>query len=633
MSKIFLSYRRNDVPGSAGRLYDRLLEYFADDEVFLDVDSIEPGADFIEALAHAVPNSAVVLVLMGKDWLDALDEQGRRKIDNPSDFVRAEVTAALAAGVRVIPVLIGDARMPPEHLLPDTMQGLARLNAAHLNHRRFYADVEDLITVIDQHLHGESQAQREKPKSARRVESGSHRRFSIDQARKAENRARSGRNVNLLIAAVLIVILVLLGLQIARQDPAQNPPPLAADAAEKQSLAVLPFDSLSADPNSSFFADGIADELLTMLDGIEGLRLASRTSTFALRGQGLTVPELARRFNVNHVLAGAVRQEGGHVRISVQLVDARSDRQIWADSFDREVTDLFAIQEEIATAIAGALQLALGEDHAARRAGTDNPSAYSRYLQGLGFFRKRGGEALERAVQILGAAVQADPQFAQAAALLAASYAQYNYYVSPPMSNAPVLGLRYAKQALAADPENGLAHAVLGYLLGEREQWIQARDHVEQSLSLEPRNDLVRLWAAIHFLKVGELERGLAEARVAHGLDPDLGVNNSWLAIAYALNGLDEQARLFSRRASERGHRVAELAIEQQRYASPGSAGDALGRIGDASGAERQMRLVWLWHPQAQALRSSEAFSRFAEQTGWTAYWTHFGRPGAAQVR
>jgi hypothetical protein len=142
--KIFINYRRGDDPGNTGRLFDRLQEVFSRDRLFMDVESIEPGLDFVQALQEQVAQCDVLFSVIGKGWLDARDETGARRFDNPADFVRIEIEAALAQGKRVIPVLVGEARMPRADELPDAMKPLARRNAVRLTHERFRADTQGL---------------------------------------------------------------------------------------------------------------------------------------------------------------------------------------------------------------------------------------------------------------------------------------------------------------------------------------------------------------------------------------------------------------------------------------------------------------------------------------------------------
>jgi hypothetical protein len=148
MAQIFISYRRQETSHLAGRLFDRLADRFGEDRVFMDVDSIEPGLDFGDAIQQAVGSSDVLLALIGREWLTATDEGGRRRLDDPDDIVRLEVEAALERSIRVIPVLAEGAIMPRRQDLPDSLAGLVRRNAVRLTHESFRHEAARLIEVI-----------------------------------------------------------------------------------------------------------------------------------------------------------------------------------------------------------------------------------------------------------------------------------------------------------------------------------------------------------------------------------------------------------------------------------------------------------------------------------------------------
>ena len=167
--RIFTNYRRGDDPGNTGRLFDRLQETFAPEQLFIDVDNIPPGLDFIRVLEEQVSQCDALLVVIGPRWLDAADPQGKRRLDSPDDFVRIEIESALTQGKRVIPVLVGDARMPAADELPETMRLLARRNAVRLTYERFRADTQGLIKALQQALE-EVAAARAQEETTRRAE-------------------------------------------------------------------------------------------------------------------------------------------------------------------------------------------------------------------------------------------------------------------------------------------------------------------------------------------------------------------------------------------------------------------------------------------------------------------------------
>jgi hypothetical protein len=148
MGRIFINYRRQDTEGYVGRLYDRLSQFFEQGDIFMDVDSIRPGADFVQVLEEAVAGCDVLIAMIGPQWVSITDEAGTRRLEQWNDFVRIEIASALKLNKVVIPVLVGQARMPPPDLLPDDLKLLARRNAIELSHQRFGYDVEKLIAAI-----------------------------------------------------------------------------------------------------------------------------------------------------------------------------------------------------------------------------------------------------------------------------------------------------------------------------------------------------------------------------------------------------------------------------------------------------------------------------------------------------
>jgi hypothetical protein len=152
--KIFINYRRGDDPGFAGRLFDRLHEAFEPERLFMDVDNIAAGLDFLRVLEEQVAQCDVLLAVIGKGWIDACDATGAHRLDSPDDFVRIEIESALKQDKRVIPVLVGEAHMPRPEELPETMRPLARRNAVRLTHERFHADAQGLIKALQQALDG-----------------------------------------------------------------------------------------------------------------------------------------------------------------------------------------------------------------------------------------------------------------------------------------------------------------------------------------------------------------------------------------------------------------------------------------------------------------------------------------------
>src|SRR6056297_566897 len=202
--------------------------------------------------------------------------------------------------------------------------------------------------------------------------------------------------------------------------PADQEPRLAGDA-EEPSIAVLPFVNMSDDASNEYFADGISEELLNILAGIDGLKVASRTSAFSFKDTNTPIPEIAEVLGVRHVLEGSVRKQGNRVRITAQLIEAGDDAHLWSETYDRNLDDIFVVQEEIAQAITLALEDVIGARSVAVAAPTRNMDAYQSYLRGRSRFYQRA--ELDEAIADLEYATQHDPGFAEAWIYLAAAHA------------------------------------------------------------------------------------------------------------------------------------------------------------------------------------------------------------------
>ena len=240
---------------------------------------------------------------------------------------------------------------------------------------------------------------------------------------------RTGNKLNVAIVVLLAAAVTLLVLERfgGERDNGYDDAALPAESkrlevagseAEERSIAVLPFVNMSDDPGNEYFSDGISEELLNVLVKVDGLTVASRTSSFAFKGKEVSVPEIAEKLKVNHVVEGSVRKAGNRVRITAQLIDVGSDRHIWSETYDRELADVFAIQDEISLRIVEALKIALGAEtvDAMSAAGhpTDNLVAYELYLQGRYFWQRGGGVNIRNAIELFIEAIELAPVFARA---------------------------------------------------------------------------------------------------------------------------------------------------------------------------------------------------------------------------
>jgi serine/threonine protein kinase/tetratricopeptide (TPR) repeat protein len=289
-------------------------------------------------------------------------------------------------------------------------------------------------------------------------------------------------------------------------------------------IAVLPFVSTSPDPENEYFSDGISEEIINALTQIEGLHVAARTSSFSFKGKSVEVGDIAKRLNVRHVLEGNVRKAGDRVRVTAQLVDASNGYQLWSERYDRQLADIFDVQDEIARAIVERLKVAFAAGATPRlvKVTTNNMEAYQQYLKGRAMLYRRG-PWIARALESFQKAVAVDPEYAQAWAGVADAYTTlcYSGYRRP--AETMPTALDAATRATVGDPGSAEAHNALATvaLLWERDFKKAEREFLE-ALALNPWYMQARCWYGLFFLQwgVGRYDAGLTEAWRAFEADP-----------------------------------------------------------------------------------------------------------------
>jgi adenylate cyclase len=278
------------------------------------------------------------------------------------------------------------------------------------------------------------------------------------------------------------------------------------------SICVLPFQNMSGDPEQEYFSDGISEDITTDLSKISALEVIARNTAFTFKGQAVDIGDVARRLGVTHVLEGSVRKVGGRVRVTAQLIDGTSGGHVWADRYDRDLTDIFAIQDEISKAIVDALKVKLlpREKHAIEHRGTTNAEAYNLYLLGRqywisGDFGDRRRE--ERVIRICRRATELDPQYAQAWALM--SLAQANLYYAYPANEGLEDGSDAAERALSLDPAIAEAHLPRAWSLRAEGRVEDANSEVALALKLAPDSWEVNKEAARLLYRQREIDRAI----------------------------------------------------------------------------------------------------------------------------
>jgi len=307
------------------------------------------------------------------------------------------------------------------------------------------------------------------------------------------------------------------------------------------SVAVLPFANVGKDTATEYFADGMADELTTALARVPGLKVAARSSAFTFRDQTVGAQHVGKTLHVGNVLEGSVRREGGRLRVTAQLVNTASGLAVWSDSYERELKDVFQVQDELTHSITAALYPTLaGTAHdtaesarlAVARAprGTSDLSAYDLFLQGRHYFGWGGAPSLWKAIGFFQQAIAADSTFARAHAALAMSYDLLPDYGGAPADSVIPLAEAHALRAIALDPALADAHLALGDVRVHQWRWADAERELDRSVSLDPSNPTVHLWHAELLLGMGEVEEAVGHAKMAQALDPLTAVTNQTLS-------------------------------------------------------------------------------------------------------
>jgi serine/threonine-protein kinase len=355
--------------------------------------------------------------------------------------------------------------------------------------------------------------------------------------------------------------------------------PSVAGPKAAPSIAVLPFTDMSPEKDQGYFAEGIAEELLNALAHIQGLRVVARTSAFALKSMNLDIREIGRMLSVKAVLEGSVRKAGNRLRVTAQLINVEDGFHLWSERYDREMADVFAIQDEISAAIVENLKVKLlaGEKTALRRRSTDDPEAYSLYLKGLYFFARPDPESYGKALNFFRAAIDKDPNFALAHAGLAQIYGSLGVMnLAPPTEMWPKAKAALQKafsldedlaeahavaalmafwyewdwdtagrnfdRVLALNPGDAMSHGMEGWFFLNRRRFDEAIRESKKALELDPLMPLFYAWSVGLHAAAGRLDEALQEFSRALEIDPNLGLAYFHAGIAYSRKGLLDEA-------------------------------------------------------------------------------------------
>jgi TolB-like protein/DNA-binding SARP family transcriptional activator/cytochrome c-type biogenesis protein CcmH/NrfG len=342
----------------------------------------------------------------------------------------------------------------------------------------------------------------------------------VETARAAEHLPKKPRRWGRIMAAAAAVLVLL-----AAGWFGMRPRGAQAEAAEAPSIAVLPFVNLSGNKDNDYFSDGLAEELLNVLAQVPDLRVASRTSSFGYRGNDVPVDSIGRALRVAHVLEGSVRQYGQRLRITAQLIDTRTGYHLWSETYDRELRDVFAIQDEISRAIVDQLNVRLAARRDGGRPETTDPEAYAQVLKANFAFNQSSQSPRDRyatAAGFLEEAIRIDPNYAEAYAKLADATQGQAYRGYVPAQEGFARARQLAERALALDPGMARAHYVLGRI-AELHEWDfpSAQEHYRRSIELAAIPEREPPPHAFVLLRLGRRDEAVAAARKASELQPD----------------------------------------------------------------------------------------------------------------
>ena len=426
--------------------------------------------------------------------------------------------------------------------------------------------------------------------------------------------------------------------QLCHPELPQSFAPLRSQAApppdkESPSIAVLPFVNMSRDEENEYFADGLSEELLNVLTKIRGLRVASRTSAFSFKGKDVDIPTVAQKLNVATVLEGSVRKSGKRVRITAQLIQVASDSHLWSETYDRELDDIVAVQDDIAQSVVKELRAALLPERVDNAADTaaaaevrkasagrsDNPEAFQLYLQGK-FFGERITQAdTDRAIDLFQRALAIDPNFALASAGLARVHqiqagfgfapidqgferarqaAQHALRIAPDLAEGHIeLGtvqqmhdwawpaadasLRRARELAPGSAEAQRAGATLARILSRREE---AHDLIRKAIALDPLSAPTHRQAALIHFGAGRLDEAATAFQVALDLSPKSGLSHGFLAITRLMQGRADEALAAARAESHDVFRNLALTMIHHAQGRPSESDAALKTLIDGFG-------------------------------------------------
>jgi non-specific serine/threonine protein kinase len=331
---------------------------------------------------------------------------------------------------------------------------------------------------------------------------------------------RNKRNRQFALITIIVVLLTVLAVYYLIRRTKTDTPKVTPQSTSRTAIVVLPFKDLSANKDQEYFSDGLTEELLNVLARNPQLRVTSRTSAFSFKDRNVEIKTIAQKLNVTHVLEGSVRKSGNQLRITAQLIEVATDSHLWSENYDRQLENIFAVQEDIAASVADALKLTLQGSEIPMVSPT-KPEAYNAYLQGRFFFDRRSEADLKKAISYLEQSLQIDPKYAPAWTALSAVYSRQADWSFIPLHEGYRKALKASEKALELDPNLAESHAQMGWIKRNYSwDWDGADLSYKRALDLEPQNAVVLRGVALQAATLGRTEEAIRLAQKAIELDP-----------------------------------------------------------------------------------------------------------------
>ena len=367
---------------------------------------------------------------------------------------------------------------------------------------------------------------------------------------------------------VLAVLVASISLVLRTRSRNLDPRP-----AELSSIAVLPFADLSPEKDQEYFCDGMAEEIIDALSKIGGIRVVARTSSFAFKGKQQDIREIGKKLNVAAVLEGSVRKDGNRLRVTAQLNSVADGYHLWSETYERELKDVFTVQDEISRAIVNTLQLKLSGRGIQTNSSPESVETYELYLQGRYHWRRWRTEGAEQAIHYFEAAIQKDPKYAPAYAGVAYSYCWLGFFGAVPPTEAMPKARQAAEKALALDDSLAAAHTALAYVKALYEfDWPVAEREFKRAIELNAGDADAHFGYGIAYLSPqGRLEDTVREMQLASDLDPLSPVQANYLGLAYQFVGRRAEAIAQYKRALDLDPNFVEARLHlANAYLDPG---------------------------------------------------------------